>query len=91
MDPRTQSCQNRGCAARGKLGGGNIRVRSRKERRYRCRSCGQTVAETEGTATYRLHRPSELYYLALVLLSHGCPVPAIVAAFGPDERTVADW
>jgi len=25
------------------------------------------------------------------LLAHGCPVQAIVAAFGLDERTIADW
>jgi hypothetical protein len=29
--------------------------------------------------------------LALSLLAHGCPWQAIVAAFGPDERTVAAW
>jgi hypothetical protein len=29
--------------------------------------------------------------LVLTLLSHGCPVPAIVAAFGIDARTVAAW
>ncbi len=40
---------------------------------------------------YRLHKPSELFFLVLVLLSHGCPVQAVVAAFGLDERTVADW
>jgi transposase-like protein len=27
----------------------------------------------------------------VTLLAHGCPVQAIVAAFGLDERTVADW
>jgi hypothetical protein len=27
----------------------------------------------------------------VTLLCHGCPVQAIVAAFGLDERTVADW
>ena len=27
----------------------------------------------------------------ITLLCHGCPVQAIVAAFGLDERTVADW
>jgi IS1 family transposase len=27
----------------------------------------------------------------LTLLAHGCPLQAIVAAFGFDERTVADW
>src|SRR5262249_33422971 len=29
--------------------------------------------------------------LVVTLLAHGCPVQAIVAAFGCDERTVADW
>ena len=27
----------------------------------------------------------------IVLLAYGCPVPAIVKAFGLDERTVCDW
>lgn len=27
----------------------------------------------------------------VTLLAHGCPVPAIVAAFGLDERTVSSW
>ena len=40
---------------------------------------------------YRLHKPRELFCLVQVLLSHGCPTPAIVAAFGLDERTVANW
>jgi hypothetical protein len=29
--------------------------------------------------------------LVVTLLAHGCPVQAIVAAFGFDERTIADW
>jgi hypothetical protein len=29
--------------------------------------------------------------LVLSLLAGGCPIPAIVFAFGLDERTVADW
>jgi hypothetical protein len=29
--------------------------------------------------------------LVLALLAGGCPIPAIVFAFGLDERTVADW
>lgn len=29
--------------------------------------------------------------LVLVLLAGGCPIPAIVFAFGLDERTVASW
>jgi hypothetical protein len=48
-------------------------------------------AETIDTPFYRLHKPAELAVLVLTLLSHGCPVQAIVAAFGLDERTVARW
>jgi hypothetical protein len=29
--------------------------------------------------------------LVIMLLAHGCPVPAIVAAFGFDKRTVKNW
>jgi hypothetical protein len=29
--------------------------------------------------------------IVVTLLAHGCPLQAIVAAFGFDERTVADW
>src|SRR5919202_318237 len=31
------------------------------------------------------------FVCVITLLSHGCPLPAVVAAFGLDERTVADW
>jgi hypothetical protein len=48
-------------------------------------------AERVGTPFYRLHKPAELLTLVLTLLAHGCPTPAIVAAFGLDERTVARW
>ena len=29
--------------------------------------------------------------LVVTLLAHGCPVQAVVAAFGFDERTVCEW
>ncbi len=91
MDTRGQYCQNERCPARGKVGEGNITIHSRKQRRYRCQRCGKTFAETVDTARYRLHKPLELFLLVVTLLSHVCPLPAIVAAFGLDERTVADW
>src|SRR5262249_31130268 len=40
---------------------------------------------------YDLKHPAWLVLLVLALLSQGCPIPAIVFAFGFDERTVADW
>lgn len=91
MDPRTQSCQNPACPARGQVGQGNIRVHSWKEQRYRCDHCGATFSARQGTAFYRLQTAAEQVTLVLTLLSHGCPPQAIVAAFGYDERTVAHW
>jgi transposase-like protein/IS1 family transposase len=79
------------CPARGQLGKGNISVHSRKERRFLCRQCGKTFAERTDTPFYRLRTPTEIVTLVVTLLAHGCPVQAIVAAFGFDERTVADW
>jgi len=91
MDPQSQYCHNTQCPARGKGGLDNIRVHSIKERRYKCDTCGKTFAATKGTALYRLHKPVEVYFLVMVLLSHGCRPQACVAAFGLDERTVSDW
>src|SRR5947208_12054397 len=91
MDPQGQFCHNPDCTARGRLGLGNILVHSRKERRFRCSICGRTFAATRDTPFYRLKKPVDLVLLVITLLCHGCPVQAIVAAFGLDERTVADW
>lgn len=38
-----------------------------------------------------LRKPIELVIIVVTLLSYGCPVQAIVQAFGLDERTVAEW
>jgi transposase-like protein len=38
-----------------------------------------------------LHYPSWIVVMVLTLLAFGCPIQAIVVAFGIDERTVADW
>jgi transposase-like protein len=91
MDPQARSCHNPDCPTRGRLGLGNIRVHSRKERRYRCTACDRTFAATHDTPLYRLKKPAELVTIVLTLLSHGCPLQAIVVAFGLDERTVAAW
>src|SRR3954453_8960475 len=91
MDPQTQSCHNPDCTARGQLGLGNISVQSRKERRYRCSTCGRTFAATRDTPFYRLKASADLVTIVITLLCHGCPVQAIVAAFGLDKSTVADW
>jgi transposase-like protein len=91
MDPRGQFCRNRACRAYGRKGEGHVVIHSRAERRYRCTRCRRTFAETAGTALYRLRTAHEEVVLVVTLLAYGCPVQAIVAAFGLDERTVARW
>ena len=91
MNPQSQFCHNPQCPARGQVGQGNIRVHSQAEPRYRCTSCGQTFVATKGTPFSRLRTAADLVTLVLTLLCHGCPIQAIVAAFGLEERTVAAW
>jgi transposase-like protein len=91
MDPATIFCPNLACPARGQVGKGHIRVHSRTEQRWRCVQCHKTFTVTKGTAFYRLRTPAETVTLVLTLLAHGCPLQAIVVAFGCDERTVAAW
>jgi transposase-like protein len=91
VNPQTQFCHNLECPARGKIGDGNIRIFSQQQQRYDCKVCGKTFTATTGTPFYRLRTAADVVTLVLTLLVHGCPAQAIVAAFGFDERTVADW
>jgi transposase-like protein len=91
MDLATVFCPNLDCPARGQTGQGNIGIHSRKEQRLICKQCRKTFTATKGTAFYRLRTPTETVSLVLTLLAHGCPLQAIVVAFGFDERTVAAW
>jgi transposase-like protein len=91
MDSQMAFCPNPDCPARGRSGEGNIGVHSQKERRYRCRVCGKTFAARQGTTLYRLRTAEKTIAIVLTLLAHGCPLQAVVVAFGFDERTVQDW
>ena len=66
-------------------------IHSRKEKRFLCTECHKTFTATQGTAFYRLRTSAETVTLVVTLLAHGCPLQAIVIAFGFDERTVASW
>src|SRR5215218_4882728 len=91
MDPTTTFCPNLACPARSQSGQGNIGIHSRKDKRFICHACQKTFSATAGTVFYRLRTSAETVVLVVTLLAHGCPVQAIVAAFGFDERTIADW
>src|ERR671912_848404 len=91
MDPHTQWCHNPRCRAYGCLGEDHVVIHSQKECRYQCKSCRRTFTETRDTPFYRMHKPKWLVVAVVTLLAHGCPLQAIVAAFGIDERTLARW
>lgn len=91
MDPQQIFCPNPDCPARGRVGKGNIRVHSQKEQRYRCTLCHKSFSARQGTPLYRRHTPQDTITLVITLVAHGCPIPAIVAAFGFQARTVQTW
>jgi transposase-like protein len=91
MDPTTAFCPNEPCPARGQIGQGTIGIHSRQEPRFICHAGDKTFSATKGTVFSRLRTAAETVVIIVTLLAHGCPVQAIVAAFGFDERTVAEW
>ena len=91
IDPTTIFCPNGHCPGRGQTGQGNIGIHARKEQQCICHECDQTFSARTGTVFYRLRTSAETVVRVVTLLAHGCPVQAIVAACGFDERTVADW
>jgi transposase-like protein len=91
MDPHTVFCPNLACPARGQTGQGNITIHSQVEQRYRCTVCRKTFSARCGTPFYRKAYSEELITQVVTLVAHGCPEPAITAAFGLHPRTVAAW
>jgi len=91
MDASKQFCPNEACSARGKIGEGNIRIHSYRPERYRCQKCKKTFSARRGTMMEGLRTPAEVVMRVIILLSYGCPIQAIVHAYGLDERTVAEW
>lgn len=91
MNSQQLFCPNLDCPARGQVGKGNIHTHSLKDKRYRCEVCEQTFTTTAGTIFYRLRSDPQLVMWVIILLAYGCPIQAIVKAFGLDERTICDW
>jgi transposase-like protein len=91
MDPHQTFCPNPNCPARGQVGEGNITSHGRKRPRYHCKVCQTTFSLRQGTPFYRRRTPEQRMTQVITLVGHGCPIPAIEAAFGLQSRTVRDW
>lgn len=91
MDPHDTFCPNLDCPARGQVGHGNITSHSYHPRRYRCTVCTRTFSARHGTPFYRRRTDAATMIQVTTLVAHGCPIPAIEAAFGLQRRTVQGW
>ena len=91
MHPPTLFCRNIDCPSRGLQNQDNIRVHDSLKQRYRCTTCTKTFRITDGTMFHGKKYPPETITRVITLLSHGCPLQAIVKAFEIDERTVHSW
>jgi transposase-like protein len=91
MNPQDVFCPNMACPARGQVRQGNVIGHGRTRRRYRCTVCNQTFSPRTGTPFHRRHTAMRLMVQIITLVSYGCPIVAIEAAFGIQARTVRDW
>ena len=91
MNPDSLFCPNFDCPARGQTSEGNIRLHHHAKKRFRCDVCQKTFSATKGTIFYRLKTDPQIVMCVIILLAFGCPVQAIVRAFGFDERTIRSW
>ena len=91
MNPQPSFCPNLACPSRGKIADGNLRVHDSLKNRWKCKTCGTTFSGRKGTPFYGVKHDLDLVVTVLTLLSHGCPLQAIVVAFELDERTIARW
>jgi transposase-like protein len=91
MNPHPLFCPNQACPSRGLQEAGNLRVHDSRRDRWRCTTCRKTFSARQGTPFFRLQTPEASVIQVLTLLAYGCPLQAIVHAFGYEERTVKDW
>ena len=89
MDPTTSFCPNRHCPARGHTGQGNSGIHAQKEQRCICHACHTPFSARTGTVFSAAHLGRDRG-AQRDLARPWVSLPAIVAALGFDERTIAD-
>jgi hypothetical protein len=78
-------CPNMACMTRGKIGEGTIVSHGKARARFRCKTCGKTFSAQAGTMFEGLRKPKALIVIVVTLVAYGCPIQAIVQAFGLDS------
>ncbi len=88
MNAQSLCCPNSACPATGHAAQGNLWIHDRRRSRYRCTVCRCTVTARTGTPLAAKHTAPEIISRVVALVSHGCPIAALEAAFDLDRRTV---
>ena len=91
MDPTTVFCPNRALPCQRPKRPGQYRYPFAEGQALHLHECRKTFSATTGTVFYRLRTSTATVVSIVTVFAHGCPVQAIVVAFGVEERTVADW
>lgn len=91
MNPQDLFCPNSACPATGQAGQGNLWIHDGQRGRYRCTVCRKTFTARTGTPLAHKQIALETISRVVALVSYGCPIPAIEAAFALDRRTVRRW
>src|SRR5579859_2631664 len=89
MNSHDVCCPHPDCPARGRMNEGNIGMHARTPPRARCTVCAKTFSERAGTPFSRRSTAEALITLVVTLVAHGCPIAAIVAAFGFQRQPVS--
>jgi transposase-like protein len=84
-------CPNMDCPARGQTGQGNIRGHGKTRPRFKCQVCNKTFSARAGTPFFRRRTDETVITQVVTLVGHGCPIPAIEAAFDLQAQTVREW
>jgi len=91
MDPHNHFCPNSDCPARGQTQPGNLTIHDSRKPLFICSVCGDAFRARRGTPFFRAHTDPALIALIITLIVPGCPVAAVVAAWGFQARTVRRW
>ena len=82
MDPTTTFWPNEHCHARGQTGHGEHWYPFARSSGSSVMSVNKTFSATTGHGLHRLRTSTETVAIIVTLPAHGCPLQAIVAAFG---------
>ena len=89
------SCPNPTChessGSRAVVRHSRLHSRRKSQRRYLCRTCGKTFAESVGTPYHRLRHSKELFDRVVALSLEGMSKSAIARVCGISYGTVARW